>query len=243
MGCLKTKKTMKNLLTVLFVMLMAMLLVSCDTEDPGPLQEETKEYSIIDFDQLEMGSGFNIRVEEASTFKVRVEGDRRNINDLDVFKSGTSLIIRYDENSERHHQTFITVEMPSLRKINFSGGSVSVISGFESDEELDIILLGGSICQLDAGYKSIDLSVSGGSVMKLHGLGDELKADISGASTLSAFDYPVGRADVVLTGASDAKLTVSDELRVNASGASRVSYRGNPQVEETSTGGSVVGRD
>lgn len=234
---------MKNLVTVLFVMLTTVVFFSCDTEDPGPLQEETKEYSIIDFDQLEMGSGFNIRVEEASTFKVRVEGDRRNISDLDVFKSGTSLIIRYDENSERHHQTFITVEMPSIRKVNFSGGSVSVISGFESDEELDIILSGGSICQLDAGYRALDLLISGGSVMKLHGLGDELRADISGASMLSAFDYPVGMADLVLTGASVAKLTVSDQLFVKASGASQVSYRGNPQVEEISSGGSVVAED
>lgn len=234
---------MKTLLTVLLVVPVLVLFSSCDTEDPGPLQEQTREYAIIDFDQLEMGSGFNIRVEESNTFGIRAEGDRRNIQDLEVFKSGTTLIIKYDEQSERRHQTFITIGMPALRKVNFSGGSVSVVSGFESDETLDFILSGGSVCQLDAGYRAIDLSVSGGSVMKLHGLGDELRADVSGASTLSAFDYPVRMAELVLTGASVARLTVSDHLTVNASGASKVSYRGNPQIEETSSGGSVVSRD
>lgn len=234
---------MKTLLTVLLVVPSLLLISSCDTEDPGPLQEETKEYSIIDFDQLEMGSGFNIRVEESNTYGIRVEGDRRNIHDLEVFKSGSTLIIEYDENSERHHQTFITIRMPALRKVNFSGGSVSVVAGFESDETLDFILSGGSVCQLDAGYKTIDLTISGGSVMKLHGLGDELRADVSGASTLSAFDFPVRMADLVMTGASAARLTVSDNLTVNASGARQITYRGNPQVEQTTSGGSAVVKD
>jgi hypothetical protein len=234
---------MKPLITTLFAILFFFLFSCCETEDPGPLQDQVREYPIIDFDQLEMGSGFNIRVEESNTFLVRAEGDRRNINDLEVFKSGTSLIIRYDESSDRNHQTFITIQMPSLRKVNFSGGSISVVSGFESDESLDFILSGGSLSQLDAGYRQLNLIVSGGSVMKLHGLGDELKADISGASTLSAFDYPVRLADVIASGASSARLTVSDRLRANASGSSSITYRGNPQVENNSSGGSVVVKD
>jgi hypothetical protein len=232
-----------KLLNIPLCLLCLLALVSCETEDFGPLQEVTEEYAILDFDQLEMGSGFNIRVEESNTFLVKAEGDRRNINDLEVFKSGTTLVIRFDDNSNRTHQTYLTIQMPTLRKVNFSGGSVSVVSGFESDESLDFILSGGSVAQLDAGYRSTNLIVSGGSTLKLHGLGDELNADISGASTLSGFDYPVREADVNASGASQARITVSDQLNVTASGASSVIYKGNPDVSNSVSGGSTVIRD
>ena len=190
-----------------------------------------------------MGSGFNITVEQGNTFLIRAEGDRRNINDLDVYKSGNTLVIEYDEQQDRKHQTYITIQLPVLRSVIFSGGSVSVISGFESDEDLDVHLSGGSLAQLDAGYKDLNVVLSGGSTLKMHGLGDYLSADISGASLLSGFDYPVRHADVNLSGASSARLTVSDHLKVTASGASSVLYRGNPLITKTLSGESSVHSD
>jgi hypothetical protein len=234
---------MKNTLYTLLMLGLGFLFNGCESEDPGPLQDASRDYAILDFDEVEMGSGFNIRIEQANTFSIHVEGDRRNLNDLDVFKSGSALIIRYDENEDRNHQTYITITMPELRKVNFSGGCISVIEGFESDGTLDFILSGGSVAQLDAGYRDMNLIVSGGSVLKMFGLGDVITADVSGASVINAFDFPVREASIRLTGASSAKVTVSDALEVVASGASHVSYRGNPSVDSDLSGGSTVHTD
>src|SRR5688572_8325313 len=87
------------------------LLTSCHNEDPGPLQEVHKDYSLIDFDRLEMGSAFNIEVEQGNEFRVRVEGDRRNIDDLEVYKSGSTLIIEFEDDANRHHDTYINITM------------------------------------------------------------------------------------------------------------------------------------
>jgi hypothetical protein len=219
------------------------ILTSCFREDPGPLQETRKEFSIIDFDRLEMGSAFNIRVEHGNTFNVEVRGDRRNIDDLDVYKSGNTLIIKFDESSNRHHDTYINITMPVLKAVNFSGASVSKISGFESDEYLDFYLSGSSVSQLDSDFQEIDLVVSGASSLVLHGSGDELNAEVSGASALKAFDYPVNAATINVSGASEGKITVTDELNVTASGASSVLYRGDPAVTSTVSGASTVQKD
>lgn len=221
----------------------AFILISCEREDPGPLQEKSKEYSIIDFDRLEMGSAFKIEVEQANTFSVKVKGDRRNVDDLDVYKSGNTLIIRFDDNADRHHDTYIHITMPVLKAVNFSGASVSKIRGFESDEDLDFYLSGSSVSQLDADFREIELVVSGASSLLLHGSGDELKAEVSGASELTAFDYPVREASVNVSGASGGKITVTDELKVTAGGASSVLYRGNPTVTANTSGASSVQKD
>jgi len=219
------------------------LITSCTTEDPGPVQEIEKQFSFLDFDRLEMGSGFNIRVTQGNNYSIMVRGDRRNINDLDVRRAGSTLLIEYDDNGNRIHQTYVTITMPDLRSVNFSGGTFSEISGFESNQRLDLILSGGSVSQLDAGYREAKVVLSGGSRLRMYGLGDELDAEISGASELTAFDYPVRVAEVNVSGASNGKVTVTDQLTANAAGASSLLYRGNPSVSSDVSGGSAVKKD
>ena len=54
----------------------------------------------------------------------------------------------------------------------------------------------------------------------MYGLGDEINAEVSGASVLTAFDYPVREAEIEVSGASSGKVTVTDELKATAAGAS-----------------------
>ncbi len=226
-----------------FFIVLSSILTSCWREDPGPLQETRKEFPIVDFDRLEMGSFFNIVVEQANTFSVQIRGDRRNIDDLDVYKTGNTLIVKFDDNANRHHDTYVTITMPRLKGVNFSGASVSRITGFESEENLNFYLSGSSVSQLDADYDAIDLVVAGASSLVLHGSGDALNAEVSGASALKAFDYPVREATINVSGSSEGKVAVTDELNATVSGASSVLYRGNPTVISDISGASTVQKD
>src|SRR5687767_3152890 len=105
------------------------VLSSCtETEDPGPLQEVYEEFSVEDFNRLEIGDAIHVDVEQGNYFEISVRGDRRNIDDLDVFKEGSTLIVRFDENRNRQHDTYITITLPTLVSVNFSGASDSRIS-------------------------------------------------------------------------------------------------------------------
>jgi hypothetical protein len=227
----------------LLIFSVSLALLSCTSEDPGPVQDYEKIFSELDFDRLEMGSGFHITVEQSANFSVRAEGDRRNLNDLEVYKSGSTLIVKFDDNANRHHTTYITITMPELVGVNFSGGSNARVSGFESVDQLHVNLSGGSVCQLKAGYADVDINLSGASKLRMEGLGDEFTADISGASELTAFEYPVRLASVKVTGASRGKVTVTDELDVIASGASHLLYRGSPSLSSDVSGASSIRQD
>ncbi len=220
-----------NILKTVLAITVFSILTSCCKEDPGPIQEIRKEYPIVDFDRLEMGSAFNIEVEQGNAFSVKVKGDRRNIDDLNVYKNGNTLVVEFDDDANRHHDTYIYITMPSLKGVNFSGASVSKIRGFESEEDLDFYLSGASISQLDVNYREIDLVVAGASNLVLFGSGDQFHAEISGASTFKAFDYPVREAMIDISGASEGKIAVTEELKVTAGGASTVLYRGNPSID------------
>ncbi len=234
---------MKALFKTLFAtapFFILLFLSSCEMEDPGPIQETTRSFSFVDFERLEMSNALRITVKEAATFSISATGDRRNISDLIVLKSGNTLVVKFKQGTNRQHDTYVNITMPRLHGVNFSGASISTISGFSSDGGLDIYLSGASVAQLDAGYKEVKAVLSGASSLVMRGLGDELVAEISGASTLTAFDYPVREVAIQVSGASHGKVTTTDYLTAHAVGASSVLYEGNPTVNATTSGASTV---
>jgi hypothetical protein len=235
--------TPSKCLSSVFAVATALILNSCFIEDPGPLQQADRDFSVVDFDRLEMSDALYIEVQQGNFFEVSARGDRRNIEDLKVEKVGSTLVVRYKENGNRRHDTHITVTMPQLYGVNFSGASDSRIQGFNGEIPMKLNLSGASVCQFDAVAGKMDCLLSGASYLSLRGEAQSLAADISGASVLNAFDFPVSDGHVVLSGASEAKVTVSDNLTVTATGASSLTYRGDPSLQSDLSGASSVHHD
>lgn len=225
-------------------LLTSLIVSSCsDSEDPGPVQEAEEQFSIVDFDRLEMGNAFIIDVEQGDFFSISARGDRRNIEDLEVYKDGNTLVIRYDENSDRRHHTFLSITMPVLKSVNFSGATNSTVSGFSSEDQFDLYLSGASMAQVNIGSPEVNVVLSGASDLTLIGSGTELKADISGASKLNSYRFLAEDADINASGASSAKVFAASKLKATASGASTIMYQGDPQVTGNATGSSSVLKD
>lgn len=203
----------------------ALLLTSCfENEDPGPLQEQTIEYSVADFERLEIGDAFNVTVTQGSEFSIVVNGDRRNLDDLEVKKIDNMLKVNYTTSGRsvnRQYTTYVSITMPSLKGVSFSGAVNSNISGFAT-----------------AGDLAIDLS--GASKLDISGSATNLQAVVSGASELRAFDLETTTATVDASGASKISVHATQQLNATASGASHISYQGNPAVNSSTSGASSI---
>jgi hypothetical protein len=151
-------KNSKKLIAIAIVALGSFTLTSCYTEDPGELDPMQKEFDLADFDRLEMGDAFVIRVEQGNFFSISTHGDERNIEDLIVEKQGSTLIIRFDDHHHRKHQTYIDITMPELHGVTFSGASNSVVTGFSGDHEVNIALSGASVAQFDIDAPLADIT-------------------------------------------------------------------------------------
>jgi hypothetical protein len=234
---------MKTTLGYLSVIAVLFAMTSCEIEDPGPLQETEREYRLTDFDRLEIGDAMNIRVYKGDYFEINARGDRRNIDDLEVDREGNTLVIRFEDERNRRHETYIDITMPTLQSAHFSGASNSKVSGFSNIETLDIYVSGASMCQLNVDAASLNAFVSAASQLNLRGAGDNISVQLSGASLLQAFNYAVANATLNVSGASEGRVTANDHLDVVATGASLVLYRGNPSVNAETSGSSTVRQD
>ena len=89
------------------------------------------------------------------------------------------------------------------------------------------------------------LESTGAARVTLDGSVDELLADMTGASELTANGLQTKTVEISTTGAADADLAVSETLKVSITGAGKVSYSGNPKtIEKHITGaGSIRHKD
>jgi hypothetical protein len=220
------------------------VLFSCREEDPVPRQNDEKSFAINNFDRLEISSAFDVTVQQGSAFSIRAQGDRRDLSDIELILRGTTLAIHYKNSGRRQYTTYLAITLPILYGADFSGAVNARITGFSDPvSRFDLSLSGASIVQLQLNSDELYVWLTGASNLRVIGSGTRIEASVSGASELTAFDYPVDQVKLTVSGASQAKVSAAQLLEVSASGASEVLYRGSPQIEQDVTGASSVKKD
>jgi hypothetical protein len=233
------------LIIVLFISVFQSCIYINTHDNIPPRGIQTREITLTNFDQLTMGSAFAIHIKQGPGFRVHATGELNDLDDLEATVNRTGVLeIRY-RNTWRGNrdQMDIDITMPTLRAVDFSGASVSTIEGFPNLRNLDIVLSGASKSTYYGSVERLTVNVSGASQFDLAGSGTYLTGDLSGASQLYAFDYPVNEAELGLSGASRTRIKVNNLLKVDASGASNVWFKGGPVIEQRLSGGCTLTRE
>lgn len=129
------------------------------------------------------------------------------------------------------------VAAPVLYRITASGACNVKIDGELKTDNIDINLSGSSDFKGVLKASNVKLSGSGSSDFLVGGQCTNLRVDISGASDVKAFDLRADFVDIEASGASDVQITAEKEMKVVASGASDVLYRGNAIIKQISASG------
>ena len=126
-------------------------------------------------------------------------------------------------------------------KVSISGGGDADIDAPGEAGIIKLNVAGGGNIEMSANTNELFLNVSGGGNAHLTGSAKTMEANCKSGGDLYAEEFKVGDAKVSLTGGSDAKLNVSGELEVSASGGGNVYVSGNPNIKEGNlSGGSKI---
>jgi hypothetical protein len=217
----------------------------------GSQNLETREFAYEDFNKVEVQSPFYIEISKSDVYLVSVTADDNLFDYVEVTKSGDTLRLRLKPFLSFRNTTFrATITMPDLQALEMSGASSGTMSGFQTTgavdinvsaaSKLDIISLQTSDVTMDisgasrvTGFiktESADFKVSGASSLELNGSAEGARFEASGASSLRLQDFYVLHASVYLSGASNGNVEVNGNLDVKVSGASRLTFGGNPTL-------------
>jgi hypothetical protein len=193
--------------------------------DPGNF----REFAVSHFKNINLGQNFEVFVRQGSPVKVMAGGKPEDLESVSTNVQNQTLSITRSKGKKNNNNIQIMITMPNLENLNLHGESRLSIKGFEQDL-VEINISGASSAHLEIKAETLKANISGASKLNLKGEGSELIAEVSGASSLHAFNYLVNNVDIDVTGASKAYLHPKEKLKANASGAGKISYKGNPRI-------------
>ena len=143
----------------------------------------------------------------------------------------------------RRLKAYIT--FTTLSSIHLRGASSVRIADPVTVDVVKLDISGASSFKGTLNGKSMKLEVSGASTVELKGGLESLSMEVSGASSVKAYDLVAENCSIELSGASVANVTANKELRMEASGASSIGYKGPANVRrvESSGASSIKKRD
>lgn len=220
-----------------------LLLAGCSVHPKinGSGRLATREMALADFTRIAVGSTFTAEVRRGDAFTVAITADDNLFDYLDVSREGSTLAIRLADVSLGSGTLEARVTLPALEHLEVRAGSRVKLEGFKGVERLTLVVSGAS--RVQAGFEAEEARIycSGASWVSLAGSARRAFFEASSASSMDLERFSVVDASVVLTGKSSAGVNVTGRLDLHLSGASELSYAGNPRMGTQSlSGGSRV---
>jgi hypothetical protein len=185
----------------------------------GVAASEAREAN--DFTGVDVGGVFQVEITAGKEFSVLVDADD---NLLQYIKTEVNGDVLHIETTERINSTTpirVRISAPDIESVGASGASKVTLNGVNNS--------------------NLSVDTSGASKVKIEGETAEVKVEVSGASSVDAESLKAKTAEVDASGASSVNLFVTERVVADASGASRISYAGNPtNVEKKTSGASRV---
>lgn len=225
-----------------------------------PVFDSEKDYG--SFHSLKLsGAVDRIYISQGTKEAVRVEADEDGKAALEISNNNKTLEIT-TANKKKGNDFVITIYLTvvDLKSIECFG-AVNVYSKTNLKfDNLKLTVMGATNVELDLTVPNIDLDLSGASDVdlnlsstkvkglmtgasdvKLSGSASMMDMMSTGASEFKAELFKVQTAKMQCSGASSSKIYVTENLEIDASGASDLKYKGNPKISsKLVTGASQV---
>jgi hypothetical protein len=189
--------------------------IGSSIEGSGVSATEVREVS--GFKGVDVGGVFQVEITAGKDYAVEVEADDNLLPNIKTEIEGGVLKISTEGRLKSSSPMRIRISAPDIESIEASGACKIAAAEIKNAE--------------------LRIDTSGASKVKLTGETAKLAIDVSGASNIDASSLKTIDADVDASGASSVDVLVSGKLMSEASGASRISYSGNPSSVEKNTSG------
>jgi len=175
--------------------------------------------------------------------KIIVEANSDLQDRIIIQKKGNTLIAKLRNNVNIRGNATMNLYLTTANISSFLiSGDVDITLEDELVTETALIVMSG-----DSNFKgqlkvlSLDLDIDGDSDVDLYGTADSVKAELSGDSDLRDYDLSIKELNINLSGDSDAYLSVSESIKIRATGDSSLYYKGEASIlEKYITGDSKI---
>jgi len=207
-----------------------------DDDDHEALASETRDMPA--FNAISVTGAAEARVHTAPEQQLLLRS-----NNLDkVTTEVRDSVLYISLQNVRYTKLEVDVTVPELRMIRSAGACEVKNIGVLSQPVLTVDCSGAAEVDLNMAVQTLTVNINGGAELDMQGSATQADITLNGAGEIDAEDLIVQSMHINCAGASEAEINVQDELWAQASGASKISYRGNPRVikQKMELGGSKI---
>lgn len=213
-----------------FAVALVTLFTSCSKDRVRPSGDIVSEdRNVSDFHQLDVSDAFSVWVNYSDSEEgLRIEADDNLLSYIKTYVDNGRLVIMLDRDLNIRGNSVLRayVTVKSLNSIHGSGAAEFSLNNTVIAEGLDIRLAGASTLFGPVQTVNMTTRISGASELYLTGHTDDMSIEASGASEFGSYGLDVDHLSANLSGASGVELTVNKTIRIKASGASHLYYKG-----------------
>jgi len=181
---------------------------------------KTEDRKVSGFSKVVVAGAYEVKWTPGEP-ALTISTDQNLLPHIKTEVSGGALRIESTEDLRPTKGTTITISSESLAGVELSGANTFTAGH----------LSGGDL----------KLESSGASTINADGSVTNLTVNLTGACALHAISLQVQTATLSLTGASTADVNVADALKASITGASSVTYSGNPKsIDKSVTGAGTI---
>ncbi|MBE0649032.1 MAG: DUF2807 domain-containing protein [Bacteroidales bacterium] len=240
-------KTMNYFKTILAIFLLsgmsaAVAMPLSNIHKNESVQKETRD--VGSFTGIKVGGAFEVFIKQSGTPGVVVEADSDILPYIVTEVNGGILKIGMKKSPPHQwnnvHTLNVYITVADLNALSLSGAVEITTQSEVKGENLEIEISGAVEADLNLNYQKLSMDVSGACEIKLSGQVQEFNIEASGASELDAFELNVKDLSLYASGACEANVNASGELKISASGACDVRYKGGASVNAHTSGACSV---
>ena len=165
--------------------------------------------NIVGYSKIKASSAVDLNVVVTNGYSIVLKGDESVLPSVLTELQGDTLVISIKDNTSLDSKINVSVTLPQLNALELVGATHATVKDVRSDE--------------------LSIDATGASSVEVAGQVQSLKVKATGASTINAEALKAEKADAESVGASKVTVSASDSLIAGATGASSVTYVGEPK--------------
>ena len=202
--------------------------------------QSKQQRAVSNFSSLKVSSAIQVILTMADSESLYFEAEGEVLPRLKAEVMNGTLVIYADDCIHTSKEVRAYVNAKHLTQIGVSGAAGIRLTNALMAPKLSIESSGAGSMELELNVKKVDAGISGAGRIEIKGLTEVLWLDLSGAANFGARYLKAEEVKVRTTGASHARVTAMGRLKVNASGASKVIYSGEPRDKDIFTSGAAT---
>lgn len=208
----------------------------------GTIKEETR--SLRAYNSVATSGNFSVYIDPAGKTDIRMEADDNLMPYIETEVKGHNLDISIKKgyNIKPSKQIRIYVSIASLESLSSSGGGGFYSEGSLKGDNVKIGISGSTESDLDLSARAMKIDVSGSSKISLKGAITDTKYSVSGAAKVEALNLVADNVAVGISGSGKMEVYAQKKLDISVSGVGDIRYKGNPVVNQSSSGSAKISK-